>query len=45
MVENKIAGQARLHDDFIKAKQLRLELLDKRAWVGTQEMNVPWETR
>ncbi len=44
MVANKIAGQARPHEDCSKAKQLRLELLDKRAWVGTQGMIVPWET-
>ncbi len=44
VVANKIAGQARPHEDCSKAKQLRLELLDKRAWVGTQGMIVPWET-
>ncbi len=44
MVANKIAGQARPHEDCSKAKQLRLELwIRELGWVP-QGMIVPWET-
>lgn len=36
-----MAGEARPHEDCSLEKQLRLELLDKRAWLGTHGMNVP----
>lgn len=36
-----MVGQARPHEDCSLAKQLRLELLDKRAWLGTHGINAP----